>query len=93
MLFAFVHPYFDGNGRVARFAMNAMLASGGYPWTVIRTARRTEYMAALEAASAGGDIQPFARFVAEEMAAGGATGSGDLEVHDRLTWKPSTHQS
>jgi hypothetical protein len=42
-------------------------------------------MAALEAASAGGDIQPFARFVAEEMAAGGATGSGDLEVHDRST--------
>lgn len=79
MLFAFLYPYFDGNGRVARFAMNAMLASGGYPWTVIRMARRGDYMAALEAASAGGDILPFARFVAEEMAAGGATGSGDVE--------------
>jgi hypothetical protein len=69
-LFAFVHPYADGNGRMARFLMNAMLASGGYPWTVIRVSRRADYLAALEAASTGGDIVPFARFVAEEMAAG-----------------------
>jgi Fic family protein len=25
----------DGNGRVGRFLMNTMMASGGYPWTVI----------------------------------------------------------
>jgi Fic family protein len=31
-----VHPYPDGNGRMARFLMNPMLASGGYPWTVVR---------------------------------------------------------
>jgi len=35
-LFGYIHPYPDGNGRMARFLMNAMLASGGYPWTVIR---------------------------------------------------------
>ena len=35
-LFGYIHPYPDGNGRIARFVMNAMLASGGYPWTVIR---------------------------------------------------------
>ncbi len=72
-LFAFVHPYPDGNGRVARFLMNVMLASGGYPWTVIRVARRAEYLAALEAASVRGDIAPFTKFVAEEMAAGRAS--------------------
>jgi len=33
-LFGYIHPYPDGNGRMARFVMNAMLASGGYPWTV-----------------------------------------------------------
>ena len=70
-LFAFVHPYADGNGRVARFVMNTMLASGGYPWAVIRVSRRVEYLAALEAASAAGDIVPFAQFVAAEMVAGG----------------------
>ncbi|MCF0038687.1 Fic family protein [Dyadobacter fanqingshengii] len=28
-IFVFIHPYMDGNGRMARFLMNAMLASGG----------------------------------------------------------------
>lgn len=63
--FGFIHPYMDGNGRMARFLMNAMLASGGYRWSVIRVDRRDGYMAALEAASAGADIGPFAAFIAE----------------------------
>lgn len=66
-LFVFIHPYFDGNGRVGRFLMNTLLASGGYPWTVIRVARRNEYMKALEAASVVGDIVPLAKFIAQEM--------------------------
>lgn len=66
-LFTWIHPYPDGNGRLGRFLMNLQLASGGYPWTVIRVQRRSEYMAALEAASVDGDIGPFARFVREEM--------------------------
>lgn len=66
-LFVFIHPYFDGNGRIGRFLMNAMLASGGYPWTIVRMKRRDTYLAALESASTGGDIKPFARFIAEEM--------------------------
>lgn len=34
-LFGYVHPYPDGNGRIARFMMNAVLASGGWHWTEI----------------------------------------------------------
>jgi hypothetical protein len=67
-LFVFIHPYFDGNGRLGRFLMNAMMASGGYPWTVVRHKLRMEYMATLETASVAGDIRPFARFLAQEMA-------------------------
>jgi hypothetical protein len=66
-LFGFIHPYFDGNGRLARFVMNFVLVSAGYPWTIVRTSRRSKYMAALEQASTGGDIEPFARFIREEM--------------------------
>lgn len=66
-LFGYIHPYPDGNGRMARFLMNAMLASGGYPWTVIRVEDRAEYLKALETASTDGDIRPFATFVAERV--------------------------
>ena len=66
-LFGFIHPYFDGNGRLARFVKNLFLASAGYPWTIVRTTRQAVYMAALEKASTGGDIAPFAHFILEEM--------------------------
>jgi len=59
----YVHPYVDGNGRMGRFLMNVMLASAGYPWTIIPVERRDEYMASLEAASVGGNIAPFAGFL------------------------------
>jgi Fic family protein len=63
-LIGYIHPYPDGNGRMARFAMNAMLASGGYPWTVIRVEDRDDYLQALERASVDNDITPFATFIA-----------------------------
>lgn len=62
-IFVFIHPYMDGNGRMGRFMMNAMLASGGYPWTVIPVERRDEYMQALEKASVEQDIIPFTVFI------------------------------
>lgn len=66
-LFVFIHPYSDGNGRIGRFLMNTLLASGGYPWTVIRMSRRDDYMSALEAGSVSGQIKPLAEFIAQEM--------------------------
>jgi len=44
--------------------MNVMLASGGYPWTIIPLERHDDYMAALEPASVGQDIKPFGAFTA-----------------------------
>ncbi len=67
--FVYIHPYSDGNGRIGRFILNALLASGGYPWTVIRVENRKAYMAALENASVRHDIGDFTRFVAAEMVA------------------------
>lgn len=68
-IFVYIHPYSDGNGRLARFLMNLMLASGGYYWTILRVESRADYMRALESASVEGDIAPFSAFVAREMAA------------------------
>lgn len=66
-VFVYIHPYMDGNGRIGRFLMNAMLASGGYPWHIIRVETRHQYFKALESASVENDIEPFAKFIAEGM--------------------------
>ena len=63
-VFVYIHPYMDGNGRVARFLMNTMLISGGYNWVIIPVEKRQEYMAALEKASVNEDIADFALFLA-----------------------------
>lgn len=62
-MFVYIHPYFDGNGRMGRFIMNLMFASGGHPWHVVPVERREEYMQALEVASVSGDIVPFTEFI------------------------------
>ncbi|MCP3940954.1 MAG: Fic family protein [Desulfobacteraceae bacterium] len=63
--FVYIHPYPDGNGRMGRFLMNTMLASGGYPWTVIPLEARSDYMETLEEASVRKNIEPFSNFLAE----------------------------
>jgi hypothetical protein len=44
--------------------MNTMMASGGYPWTVIPVTDRNAYVNALEKASVGENIAPLADFLA-----------------------------
>ena len=60
-----IHPFNDGNGRMARFVMNSMLTTGGYSWTVIPVSERNRYMTALEKASVEGDITDFSKLIAE----------------------------
>lgn len=64
-IFVYIHPYMDGNGRMGRFLMNAILASGGYGWMVIPVQKREEYMSCLEMASVQQNIKPFARFIGD----------------------------
>lgn len=66
-VFVYIHPYMDGNGRLARFLMNTMLASGGYPWTVIPVEEREQYLDSLEQASVNKDIGPFTTFLARQI--------------------------
>ena len=69
--FVYIHPYMDGNGRIGRFLMNALLASGGYPWTVVRMKYRNDYISILEETHCKFDLSAFTKFIAKEMAAGG----------------------
>ncbi len=80
-LFGYVHPYPDGNGRMARFLMNVMLASGGYPWTVIRIRDRKPYLSALDRASIEMDIHPFTTFIVRRV-------QWHLELHELTFLEP-----
>lgn len=68
-LIGYIHPYIDGNGRMARFAMNAWLVSHGYPWTVIQVKNRQRYLTALESASIESNLAPFCQLILDEMQA------------------------
>ncbi|MCQ2378808.1 MAG: Fic family protein [Victivallaceae bacterium] len=48
--FVFIHPFVDGNGRVARLLMNLVLMRHDYIITMIPTILRMEYISLLEKA-------------------------------------------
>lgn len=63
----YIHPFPDGNGRCARFLMNALLVAAGYPWVIVRLETRPQYMAALEDLSIHQNAEPFGRLILEAM--------------------------
>ena len=54
-----VHPYADGNGRVARAIMNAALVAAGQARVIITTGYRDDYQRALKALSSRMAARPF----------------------------------
>lgn len=58
-----VHPFDDGNGRIARAMMNAELVAGGQRRILIPTAYREDYLLALRALSRRGDAEPLVRML------------------------------
>lgn len=61
--FVFIHPFVDGNGRVARLLMNLMLLQQGYEIVIIPPMMRREYINALEKAHI--DEKDFIHFIAQ----------------------------
>ena len=51
--FVWIHPFFDGNGRTVRLAMNLLLLRNGYPPAIILRADRKKYYEALNQANNG----------------------------------------
>lgn len=83
-IFAFIHPYMDGNGRLSRFIMNFMLTTGGYPWTIVTVQSRKAYLEAFEQASTYGNIEPFASLICGLITAQATT------PVERITQRPDS---
>jgi hypothetical protein len=58
-----VHPFLDGNGRIARVMMNAELVKGGQTKIIIPTVYRDDYVGALRRLSRQNDTAAFIRMM------------------------------
>jgi len=61
-----IHPFIDGNGRVARLITNLYLMQHGYPPTVLRKEDRKKYYGALKKADQD-NLEPFINFIAKAV--------------------------
>lgn len=61
---AWIHPFDDGNGRMARLVMNMLLIRNWYPFAVIKNVERKKYINLLDAVSRTGDLEPFLIYIA-----------------------------
>ena len=64
--FVEIHPFIDGNGRVARLLTNLYLIGKGYPPMVLKKEDRTKYYTSLRNAD-NGSLGPFINFIAKAM--------------------------
>lgn len=60
--FVMIHPFIDGNGRVARLVMNLFLMRNGFPPAIILKVDRKRYYRVLNQANMG-NLEPYNDFV------------------------------
>ncbi len=62
--FVRIHPFDDGNGRMARLLMNMILIKHGYTVSLIRREDRDNYLGQLEQADKTEDLTEFVSYIA-----------------------------
>ena len=64
--FVLIHPFDDGNGRMARILMNLVLMRYGFAPAIVKTQEKETYFSALQQAD-GGQFDVFADYIAQQV--------------------------
>lgn len=79
-----VHPFLDGNGRMARVMMNAELVKHGQPKIIIPTVYREDYVGALRRLSRQNDPSPYIRMMLKAFEFSATIVGDDMEAMEKL---------
>lgn len=63
---AYIHPFWDGNGRISRIIMNVFIMQVGFPMAIILKNDRKRYYRVLSEADKG-EYSPFCEFIAQSV--------------------------
>lgn len=63
---AYIHPFWDGNGRISRIIMNVFIMQAGFPMAIILKNDRKRYYRVLSEADKD-NYSPFCEFVAQSV--------------------------
>lgn len=63
------HAQIVSSSDILRTDREILLASGGYPWTVVRVDHRNQYISTLEDTHIHFDMTDFTNFIKQEMLA------------------------
>ena len=64
--FVRIHPFDDGNGRVARLLLNYVLLKNNFPPIIIKSSDKKNYLSTLHKADVG-DLEAFSKYIAEQL--------------------------